>query len=369
MKRNGIIGLVIVMIFLCGCQKEAPPIKIGYAAGITGKYSQLGVASMYGAELAVERINDEGGIYGREIELIIKDDRSDAEIAQEVDQELIDEGVVAIVGHTISSMIHTVPLMNENHMLMISPTIATDNLTGKDDFFFRVIPSNFFQAEKLAEGLFQDNQHHVSILYEESNSVFTKVLADFFVEFFESREGSIDHQIGFTSANDFDYLEIATEIKEKNVESLLILASAYDVAAFAQALHIQKCDTAIYIPAWGTTNDLLVYGGKTVENVTGINFLDLESKDPNYLEFAEVYRNKYQMEPSFSAVFTYESVMILKEALLHVDEITSENIRAYILKQRKFEGLQSDIEFDSYGDVERAVYLYQVQDGSFTMKK
>ena len=72
MKKNWIMGLVIVMIFLCGCQKEVLPIKIRYAAGITGKYSQLGVASMYGAELAVERINAEGGIHGREIELIIK---------------------------------------------------------------------------------------------------------------------------------------------------------------------------------------------------------------------------------------------------------------------------------------------------------
>jgi branched-chain amino acid transport system substrate-binding protein len=368
MRKNWIVGIVVFMIFLSGCQKVAPSIKIGYAAGITGKYSQLGVASMYGAELAVEKINAEGGIHGRKLELIIKDDRSDIEIAREVDQELIDEGVVAIIGHTISSMAHTVPLMNENHMLMISPTIATDTLTGKDDYFIRVIPSNFGQAEKLAEGIFQDKQQHVSVLYEGSNSTFTKVLADFFLEIVESKEGSIDHMLTYKSADDLDYLAIASDIKEKDVDSLLILASAYDVAAFAQALHILECDVAIYIPAWGTTNDLLVYGGKMVENVTGVNFLDLESEDPKYLAFAESYRKKYQMEPSFSAVFTYESVMILKEALLNVTEISSENIRTYILEQGKFGGLQSDIVIDAYGDVEREVYLYQVQDGKFAMK-
>ncbi|BES65698.1 ABC transporter substrate-binding protein [Gottschalkiaceae bacterium SANA] len=369
MKKNLIVGIVVLIVFFSGCQTESSPIKIGYAAGITGKYSQLGVASMYGAELAIEEINAEGGIHGRELELIIKDDRSDAEIAREVDQELIDEGVVAIVGHTISSMIHTVPLMNENHMLMISPTIATDTLTGKDDYFIRVIPSNFDQAEKLAEGIFQDNQQHIAVLYEKNNSIFTKVLADFFLEIVESKERSVDHMVAFVSADELDYMGIASDIKEKDVDSLLILASAYDVAAFAQALHILECDVTIYIPAWGTTNDLLVYGGKTVENVTGVNFLDLESENPKYLAFSESYRKKYQMEPSFSAVFTYESIMILKEALLNVNEISSENIRTYILEQGKFGGLQSDIVFDAYGDVEREVYLYQVKDGKFTMKK
>ena len=67
---------------------------------------------------------------------MIKDDQHDPEVALRVDQELIDAGVVAIIGHMTSAMsVVAVPLMNRELMLMISPTTSTSRLTGIDDFF------------------------------------------------------------------------------------------------------------------------------------------------------------------------------------------------------------------------------------------
>ena len=76
-----------------------PPVKLGFVGGLTGKLSDMGTAVRNGVILAVEEANKEGGINGRQIVLITRDDKNDPEIALAVDRELINEGVVAIIGH------------------------------------------------------------------------------------------------------------------------------------------------------------------------------------------------------------------------------------------------------------------------------
>jgi branched-chain amino acid transport system substrate-binding protein len=69
--------LVFLTILFSSCQREKPQIKIGFAGGLTGRYSDLGTAGRNGANLAVEEINQTGGIRGRQVLLISKDDKQD----------------------------------------------------------------------------------------------------------------------------------------------------------------------------------------------------------------------------------------------------------------------------------------------------
>ncbi len=72
-----IVAMALIAVILFSCQREKPPFKIGFVGGLTGRYSDLGVSGRNGAMLAVEEINENGGIRGRKILLIAKDDRQD----------------------------------------------------------------------------------------------------------------------------------------------------------------------------------------------------------------------------------------------------------------------------------------------------
>ena len=79
-----------------GDDSEAGPIKIGYAAAVTGELAAYDSPS--GVQCAIDRVNDAGGVLGRQLELVVKDMASDPVQAGTVGQELLDEGVALILG-------------------------------------------------------------------------------------------------------------------------------------------------------------------------------------------------------------------------------------------------------------------------------
>jgi len=71
----------------------------------------------------------------------VKNDKQNPEEALRVDRELVDAGVVAIIGHMTSSMsIVAIPFINKQKVLIDQPHTSTNKLTGIDDYFIRVIP-------------------------------------------------------------------------------------------------------------------------------------------------------------------------------------------------------------------------------------
>ena len=109
---------------------------------LSGWSPELGIDGLHGARLAVELRNKAGGIKGRQIQLIEADDQQDTETARLSITRLIEHKVTAIVGPMTSAMaLATAPLANQAQLLMISPTATSNDLSGKDDYFFRVVPA------------------------------------------------------------------------------------------------------------------------------------------------------------------------------------------------------------------------------------
>jgi branched-chain amino acid transport system substrate-binding protein len=91
-----LIAMVSAAAACSGDDSEAGPIKIGYAAAVTGELAAYDSPS--GVQCAIDRVNDAGGVLGRQLELVVKDMASDPVQAGTVGQELLDEGVALILG-------------------------------------------------------------------------------------------------------------------------------------------------------------------------------------------------------------------------------------------------------------------------------
>ena len=121
---RGAVALAAACFVAGGCDRRVEPIRVGFVAGLTGRHYGLGVSCRNGAQLAVEEINASGGVAGRPLELLVKDDAQDPEIAKRAVRELIRDRVVAILGHSTSSMAEaTLAIADEEHVLMMSPTV------------------------------------------------------------------------------------------------------------------------------------------------------------------------------------------------------------------------------------------------------
>ncbi len=367
--KSHTIALIILTSLLpagiAGC-RQAEPLKLGFVGGLTGRYSDLGTAGRNGALLAVEKVNQSGGINGRIIELITRDDKQDPAVAVQADRELIAAGVVAIIGHMTSSMtLAALPLINEQRVLMVSPTTTTEKLAGIDDFFIRVVSTNKTEAHNMAGHAFHaQGLKKIGALYDLANRGYTEGFFNNFKEEFEKYGGRIIFSKGFTAGKDLSFRSLAAEIISTEAEGVLIATGALDTAMICQQLRKENFTGTIISCLWAMTPELISHGGGAVEGLLFSQQFDQNSTAPDYLRFKSDYISRFGSEPNFGSVHAYNAARVLLEAL-SIDS-GPDNLKDTIIAKGTFSGLQGDFEIDRYGDTHSRRTLLTIRDGQFT---
>lgn len=354
----------LIIISLPACSEE-PPLKIGFVGGITGRVADLGVAGRDAALLAVEEQNRAGGINGRKIELIVKDDRQDAKIAKQVVKELIEEQVVAIVGPMTSSMaINVQPLANAHRTVMVSPTAKTDQLSGQDDFFLRVTAQLSENARLMARhAVHERDLKRFAVVYDQSNLAFTETWMKYFQEALSSEGGQVVFAEGFGSGENPRFLPLAKRLLNANADGILFLSNAIDTALLAQQIRKLESDVSLFCSEWAFTVDLLSFGGRSVEGMTSFHTFNASSQAPVYLLFKEKFQKRFGYAPSFATALTYDAVSFLFAGLKKQADAAS--LKTTLIQLQTFPGLQSSIAVDSFGDVKRKLFITVVEEGQF----
>jgi branched-chain amino acid transport system substrate-binding protein len=365
MKNKVVLSFTIfLLVFILSSCKNDDTIKIGFSNNLTGANSELGISAMYGAMYAVDEINASGGINGRQLELIVKDDFGDPDKGVEVDNELIAEGCVAIIGHGTSRMAEkTVKNANDNNFILISATMSTNVIEGIDDNFFRVIPSNSAQAVELAKFIHSHTPGETLVFAESGNTAFTTDLANTFLDYYSSIYAlqTIDEFISFQSTVEDDYDNAISIINETTADNVLIIGSSYDVAKIYQKTTNE--DIKLYLPVWSTTHDIFSLGGNNINNSHGMNYFN--TLNPEIIEFSNLFQLKYGDEASFSSMFTYEAMHILAKAIDNADSLTTNSIKTALLNLGGYRPLNDEIMFNEFGDIERKTYNYHLINHDF----
>lgn len=363
--RRIVAMLVIGIAVWSGCRSERP-IKIGFVGCLTGRLSDLGTAGRNGVTLAVEQLNATGGINGRMLELIVKDDQQDAVVAKQVDQALINEGVIAIIGHMTSAMsVAALPIINAANIVMISPTSTTNELSGVDDYFFRTGLADKVQAEQIAQYARAQGMKTVSGLYDLSNRTFTEAWYQHFQAAFEQAGGTILTTAAFTSGQDSQYRERIQQMLAPAPDGLLFVAGALDMAMFCQQLKKFGSARPILSSGWAMTPVLIQQGGASVEGVILPQTYNEQSTHPAYLAFKQQFEQRFGVMPNFAATGGYDAAQLLIQALRETTKPAG--VKRAILKQNVLHALQGDMTIDQYGDAQRKTFLFTVRNGQFVL--
>jgi branched-chain amino acid transport system substrate-binding protein len=146
------------------------------------------------AELAAEEINAHGGVNGRRLELVLRDDYADPDSAVFVAGDLYNSGVSAVVGHLFSGMtLAAAPVYNggDDPVVAISPSSSSPEVSGAGDYTFRICPSDLAHGTVLAHWV-RDRLHLTrgAVLY--LNDEYGRGIRQTFVAEFTRQGGTLD---------------------------------------------------------------------------------------------------------------------------------------------------------------------------------
>lgn len=363
------LGPILFSVFLslCSCQKEPPAVRLGFVGGLTGRYSDLGTSGRDGVILAVEERNRTGGLGGLRIELLIRDDKQDPQEAIRVDQELIAQGVVAIIGHMTSAMsLAVLPVINQAETVMVSPTTASPLLSGQRDFFFRVYEPVDREILNLARMVKEKLAlRRLAALYDMANRAYSEDYAIRFQRAFEDLGGKVVYLGGIPTLPRPDPGEIEQHVgflPLLGADGVLICLNALDTIQVLRHLRRAGWEGKAVATAWAMTKEVLEQGGQSVEGLYGVlPFLPEHPSEP-YNRFKRAFQERFRREPDFPAVWGYEAAQVVFSAYERVRSGGKPLARA-ILEMGRFDGLQSQIAMDEYGDPFRDKFLVLVRAG------
>ena len=318
-----ILVLMLAVTLLNGCTKES--IKIGFIGSLTSKQSQLSIDARNAVTISVERINSEGGIGGRTLELIVKDDKGSYETSLEKYEAFQSEGVQFIIGPMTSSVSDAILDFNDSEMLFVSPSVSTNLLTGIDDNFIRVCPLVGAQSETFLEHVAPKEYKHLTVLYDLSNKEYTEYLSELIKNNGESIIDTID-LISFDSTKD-DIEESFSTINMDKTEGVLMISQATDTAFISQMISQINAKPDLYSVSWSMTQDLIYFGGESIEGMNLIGIYRSPEPSPKQLSFGNSFYEKDADEPSVVSIMAYDAFNVLTEGLKATDELTAKNVK------------------------------------------
>ncbi len=354
---------LLATTLLAGCGQQAP-LKIGFIGGLSDRNSDNGQSGLNGDTLPNEQFNRNGGVDGRLVELVARDDAQKRETAEKSAQELVDAKVEAVIGPFTSGMAEAiVPITGKAGIFQVSPTITSMAFHGKDDNLFRINRTTRDNAQDYAKVMTGLGQRNIAVAYDTRNRNFTESWLNEFRTAIAAEHAAIAVAVPYESATDTDFAQVVGQMLAAKPDSLFFISGALDVARFAQAARKQAPKLPIGAAEWAATEQLIELGGEFVEGLLIVQNFDRDDQSPRYRDFAEAYFKRFQRPPGYSTVSAHDAATVVLDALKQRKR--GETLKDAALRAGPYQGLQQEIVFDANGDTRRRVYFRVIRRGSY----
>ena len=333
--------LIFTFVTIFGCGKKDENTDVGFIGTISGRYSDLGQATLQGVMLAIES-------YGasEKINLIVRDDFGKPADGARIISEFADANVHYVIGPSISSVATViVPMLEAANIRMLSPTVSTSALAGKKDNFTRIMTNNSFkQAGDTSSYLLNKlNIDDVVILYDSRNSSYSNDIVKQFAEAYMGLGGKIRDVRSFNPDSGQSLSLLIDDDRDNPPSMYYIIGSAMDTSLIIWQIKKAAMKSKILIRKWAASSDFYRLGGEAVEGVMLFDYY-IDTNTDQYKAFAKAYKKKFMADPSWMSVYGYEAARILLNAL---DEVKSGmNFNAALAKAAQNNEILKDMKFD-----------------------
>ncbi len=364
--------IISIGIIITSCNKSgSDEILIGEYESLTGSEATFGQSSHNGLVLAVEEVNNSGGLLGKKIKLITEDNQGKPSETQTVVQKLINrDKVVAVIGEVASSRSKAgAPICQAAKIPMITPASTNPEVTSIGDYIFRVCFIDPFQATVMSKFAINSMKvKKIALLIDQKNAYSTG-LADNFRQVFTSMGGEIVEEQKY-SAGDKDFKAQLTSIKAKNPEAIFIPGYYTDV----NLISIQAREIGLTCPLFGSDGweSEKLTEGKAKDALEGSFFSTHVSSDdpsPKIQEFIKKFKAKYNKEPDAMSFLAYDAGMILFDAIKKANSTEGEKIKNELAKTKDYPGVTGIITINEQRNAVKPAVVLEIKDGKFVYKE
>ena len=354
MKR--ILYILAIALLIVGCTPDNE-IKLGSILILTGDGAAWGEASRNGIDLAIQEINENGGINGKKITVNHQDDNSDPKKAVSAFRHLTEfENTNIIIGTTWS---HTglplVDLADENQVLMVSPSLGVAEFNEGSDYLFNTWPHDFILSEKLADYVYEKGHTNVALI--SAQNVWVKEQTNAFTKRFEELGGTIELLVE-PAPTDMNVNPEALKIK--NVQNkITAIVSTTDGVLVGGRVAKAATELGVELPMFSITIDMDTI--KAAQGAyEGMHFLTFLTPTSN---FEQKYEAKFGKKADIGAASAYDAVMIIAEAIEKTGSEDPVTLQKYMNQIGEWNGASGNLVSDGTGAFTKPHLIKEVRNG------
>lgn len=359
-----------------GGDAKGDTIKIGANLELSGEVASYGQSISEGMELAIEEINDSGGVDGKKIKVVKVDNKSDnAEAASAATRLTSQENVLAIIGAATSgNTIAQAQIANDTKTILLSPSGTAPNVTENEDgsineYVFRTSYIDPFQGTVAANFAAKELGVKTAAIYSDSASDYAKGLAAAFKETFQKAGGKIVAEESYV-AGDTDFRSTLTRIKSANPEFVFIPGYYEEVGLIVK----QARESGVTVPLMGADGwdspTLVDLAGKEALNNTFItNHYSAQDPDTKIQEFVTKFKEKYKdKSPDAFNALGYDSVYLLVDAIKRAGSLDREAVKDALAETKDISLVTGVVTIDKKHNPIKSATILEYVDGEQKFK-
>ncbi len=362
-----VLIFTLVFIFILSSFALAEELKIGVIFPMTGMASAFGQMTKEGLDLAYSL---KPKVDGKDIKLILLDDKSDKIEAANAASRLIGKDKVSvIIGPIISPNALSVgPICERAKVPFVTPSATNPLVTQGKKFAFRVCFVDDFQGFVMAKFAIENlHAKKAAVLFDKAND-YSVALAKFFMDSFKKLTGdkkSIVY-VGQYKSGDQDFTAQVVGIQNAKPDVVFIPGFYSEIALFAKQAREQGIKVPFLAGDAAQAPELLQIGKEAVENLYFSTHFDPKAATTDVgKQFIEEFNKKYNKEPSALAALGFDAYGVVWEAIKRAGSSDPVKIRDEIAKTKGYKGATGIINIDEHGNAIKSAVVLKVENGTW----
>ena len=378
---GSLVTVAMVSLMLTGCgstpsASDSKEIKIGGNIEMTGGVANYGKATKNGIELAFKEANAAGGVLGKQLKLIVADNKSEPSEATNAITKLITQDKVSVVLGPIASsnVLATLQVGQDNKVPVVTATGTNTKITVDENgkvkpYAFRSCFIDPFQGTVMANFATKSLNAKTAVIYVDNSSDYSKGLAESFEAQFVKNGGTIVGKEAFLQ-KDQDFKSTLTKIKVMNADTIFIPAYYEEVGKIAK----QARELGISIPligtdGWDDPKVVEVAGAAALNNTFFSTHYSSQDTDPRIVKFVAAYKQEYGEEPNALAALGYDGALMVIDAIKRANSTDPSKIRDALEQTKDLQVVTGIITLDASHNPIKSGVVIEMKDGKQSFKE
>jgi branched-chain amino acid transport system substrate-binding protein len=367
MKRiAGLIAALAATGLLVGCggSEESNEIPIAVVGPVTGQYASFGQQMKNGGEMAVDDINEAGGVLGKKLDFTMGDDACDPKQAVAVANQITGQGVALVAGHYCSgSSIPASQVYGESDMVQISPASTNPDFTDKRSAsnIYRVCGRDDQQGGVAGKYLATHyGDKNIAIIHDKT--AYGKGFADE-VKKALNETGKEEVLYEAISAGEKDYSALVSKLKQAAVDVVFLGGYHTEAGLIVRQMRDQGMNTLLMGGDALITQEYWSITGPAGEG-TLMTFSPDPRKNPAAADVVKRFKDK-GIEPEGYVLYTYAAIQAWKQAVEKAGSTAAADV-VKALNENEFDTVIGKFRFNEKGDPNLPPYaVYRWSNGTY----